>query len=160
MGRRGPAPQPVPLKILKGRGHGLDQAGLPIPAVPKFERAAPEPPVWLADEARELWTRVAPSLDRLELLKCEDREVFAAYCTAWARFVTAVKLYQTEGLTRRHPTTGHSVTHPAVKIAETAGRDLLRFAQDFGLTPSAEINLAASPKVAAAVDDAFAGGAS
>ena len=39
MGKRGPAPQPVPLKILKGRGHGLDQAGLPIPAVPKFERA-------------------------------------------------------------------------------------------------------------------------
>ena len=158
MGRRGPACDPVPLKVLKGRGNGKDSIGRPIPVVPKFERAEPEAPEFLADEAKELWSRVAPSLDRLDLLKCEDREVFAAYCTAWARFVAAVKTYQAEGLTRRHPTTGHGVIHPAVKVAEAAGRDLLRLAQEFGLTPSAEINLATSPKVAAADDDPFGGG--
>ena len=78
---------------------------------------------------------------------------------AWARFVAAVQLYQREGLSRAHPTTGHAVVHPAVKIAEAAGRDMLRLAQDFGLTPSAEINLAATAKHDTDEFDAFAGGA-
>jgi P27 family predicted phage terminase small subunit len=156
MGKRGPAPDPIPLKILKGRGNGKDSIGRPIPAPPPFERAAPEPPAWLEAEALKVWERVAPALDRLDLLKDEDREAFAAYCTAWARFVDAVGTYQADGLTIEMPPSGRVVAHPAVKIAEAAGRDLLRYAQEFGLTPSAEINVA-KPPVSDAGDDPFGG---
>jgi P27 family predicted phage terminase small subunit len=157
MGRRGPAPEPVGLKILKGIGGGRDQAGAPIPVPPAFDRGAPEPPAWLEAEALKVWTRVAPSLDRLDLLKDEDREAFAAYCTAWARFVDAVGTYQAEGLTIAMPPSGRVVAHPAVRVAESAGRDLLRFAQEFGLTPSAEINLAKPAKPVSSDDDKFGG---
>ena len=51
MGKRGPAPEPIPLRILKGRGNGKDVAGRPIPKVPPFERCAPEAPGWLDPEA-------------------------------------------------------------------------------------------------------------
>jgi len=160
MGRRGPAPDPIPLKILKGDGRGRDQAGKPIPHVPAFERACPTAPDWLAPEARELWERVAPALDALDLLKPEDRETFAAYCTCWSRFVDAVRTYQREGVIFEDVKGGYPRQHPAVKIAEAAGRDLFRHAREFGLTPSAEVALAVPPKLAADDDDPFAAGAS
>ena len=148
--------QPVPLKILTGRSPGRDSGGRPIPQAPAFERAAPEPPKWLDDEAKALWTRVASSLEQLNLIKDEDCESFAAYCTAWSRFVAAVKTYQREGLTIVNPTTGHTSTHPAVHIAAVASRELLRFASQFGLTPAAEVALARPPKPDDAEEDPFA----
>jgi len=156
MGRRGPAPDPVPLKILKGRGNGRDSMGRPIPAVPKFNRGAPDPPPWLDPEAAALWARVAPSLERLDLIKDEDAESFAAYCTAWSRFVAAVKTYQREGLTATNPSSGRISTHPAVHVAMAAGRNLLRYAQEFGLTPAAELNLGKPPRPDVDIDDPFA----
>jgi P27 family predicted phage terminase small subunit len=157
MGKRGPAPEPIQLKILKGIGNGKDQAGLPIPVPPAFDRGAPEPPAWLEPEAEKVWKRVAPSLDRLDLLKDEDREVFAAYCSAWSRFVDAVGTYQAEGLTITTAPHGRIVPHPAVKIAEAASRELRQLAQEFGLTPAAEINLAKPDKPPTSDDDKFSG---
>lgn len=145
MGRRGPAPDPVGLKVIKGRGEGKDSMGRAIPKVPEFDRGTPEPPPWLDEVARELWERVAPALDRLDLLKPEDREVFAAYCVAWSRFSAAVATYTVEGLTMTNPQSGRVAVHPAVTVAEKAAAQLHRFAQDFGLTPSAELNLGKKP---------------
>lgn len=155
MAKPGRVAEPVPLKILKGRGNGKDQAGMPIPKVPSFERAAPDPPEWLDDEAAELWGRVAPSLDALDLLKPEDRETFATYCTTWSRYVAAVAVYQREGVMLTDATSGYPKAHPAVKVAEVAGRDLYRFAQEFGLTPSAEINLSRPAAPTSDDDDNF-----
>jgi P27 family predicted phage terminase small subunit len=74
---------------------------------------------------------------------------------AWGRLVAAVATYEAEGLTLVNAKTGSTVTHPAVKIAEAAGRDLLRYAQEFGLTPAAELNLAKPPRPDAGDDDPF-----
>lgn len=157
MGKRGPAPDPIPLKVLKGLPGRRDQAGKPIPAAPEFTRGIPEAPGWLEPEALKVWNRVAASLDRLDLLKDGDRETFAAYCTSWSRLVDAAGAYQAEGLMITTPS-GRIVPHPAVRIAESASRDLLRFAQQFGLTPAAEINLARPAKSDS--EDDFFGGAS
>jgi len=62
--------------MLKGRGGGRDSRGYAIPTAPAFEHEPPEPPDWLSEEALALWRRVAPALDRLDLLKDEDREAF------------------------------------------------------------------------------------
>lgn len=159
MARTGRPSQPAALKVLKGRGPGKDSAGRPIPEVPKFDRGAPDAPEWLDDVARELWDRVAPNLDRLDLLKPDDREIFAAYCESWSRFTAAVASYKSEGLIAVNPTTGRMAPHPAVAIAERAAAQLHRFAQDFGLTPAAELNLGKKPSGAdsSAEADPFAG---
>jgi P27 family predicted phage terminase small subunit len=158
MGKRGPAPDPIPLKILKGIGNGKDQAGYPIPAAPPFERGIPDAPPWLTPDAREVWDRVAPTLDRLDLLKPEDREAFTCYCEAWATYRAALKEVRTYGLTIESHKTGMQHKNPSVTVMETAANQLLRFAQQFGLTPVAEVALAKPPKPAEDSDDRYGAG--
>lgn len=153
---RGRPSQPAALKLLKGKGPGRDSAGRVVPEVPKFNRGVPDPPQWLDDVALELWQRVAPSLDRLDLIKPEDREIFAAYCESWSRFTAAVAAYKSEGLTVANPTTGRIAPHPAVAIAQQSAQQMHRFAQDFGLTPAAELNLGKKPQNVDDTVDPFA----
>lgn len=77
-----------------------------------------------------------PGLARLDLLKPEDRAALAAYCEAWATFVTATRVVQREGLTIE--ARQGRLPHPAVGIARAAGREVRAWAAHFGLTPSAE----------------------
>lgn len=152
-----PAAKPPALKLLSGRGQGKDSAGRPVPTPPKFTREAPEPPEWLDGEALAEWNRVAPDLETLDLLKPADRATLAAYCETWARWVCAVKQYKAEGITVINPDSGRVGKHPAVAIAEAAATQLRAFANDFGLSPAAERNLAMSPKSDGNEDDPFAG---
>jgi P27 family predicted phage terminase small subunit len=153
---RGRPRDPTPLKVLKGRSNGTDQAGYQIPEPPAFDHGVPVAPDWLEPEAREVWDRVAPSLDRLDLLKPDDRENFAAYCMAWSRFVAASKTHIREGMFLKHKN-GVPFTNPAVREAEQAAAQLLRLAQQFGLTPAAEINLAKPRKAVTSDNDKFGG---
>jgi P27 family predicted phage terminase small subunit len=156
MATRGRPPDPIPLKILKGRGKGLDVAGYRIPDPPVFNRGAPDPPDWLTTTARELWDRIAPGLDRLDLLKPEDYTSFVAYCETWSTYLEALEQVRAGGLIVSHSKTGMQHKNPAVSVLENAGTQLLRFAQQFGLTPSAEVALARPGKLDD-TDDPFAG---
>ena len=142
MGKRGPAPEPIPLRILKGRGNGKDVAGRPIPKVPAFERCAPEAPGWLDPEALAEWERVVPGLDAVGSIKPEDRGIITARCVAWSRAVHAEAIIAAEGCTVVNPQSGRLATHPAVYIAAAAWRDVVKFGAPLGLDPSSEVNLA------------------
>lgn len=133
------AQQPANLLLLNGRGNGTDSGGRKVKATPEFRRIAPKPPSWLSREAAAEWRRVAPGLQRLDLLKEEDRATLAAYCETWATFVLATRLVATEGLTIEAKQ--GTLAHPAVAIARNAGRELRAFAGQFGLTPVAEMAL-------------------
>lgn len=152
-----PAAKPPALKLLNGRGNGKDSAGRPVPAVPKFAREAPEPPEWLTGEALAEWNRVVPQLESLDLLKVADAATLAAYCETWARYVSAVKEYQANGLTLINPDSGRVGKNPAVSIAEAAATQLRALANDFGLSPAAERNIASAPKQDGNESDPFAG---
>ena len=155
MGKRGPAPDPVPLKILKGIGHGRDSMGRLIPDVPRFERSAPEPPPWLSEQARAAWEAIAPELEALGLLKIQNGLMFTAICESWATYVAALARVRAEGLTIVNPKTLMEHKNPALTALEVAGRDLLRYTHEFGLTPAAELNLAKPPRPDAGDDDPF-----
>jgi P27 family predicted phage terminase small subunit len=131
-------PEPIPLKILKGRSATKDIAGRPIPVPPAFERTLPEPPPWLDATARAEWTRVGPALDALGLIKDEDCAMFATYCETYSSYVAAVAAVREQGSVLTNPQTGHRHKNPMVTIVEIARRDLRLFARDFGLTPAAE----------------------
>lgn len=141
MTKPGPKPKPPKLLLLNGRSDGKDSGGRTVPAPPPFKRAAPRPPTWLSREAKAEWRRVAPGLERLDLVKPEDRAALAAYCEIWARYVAAVKQYTAEGLVLANPDTGRQHQHPAVAIANAAESQLRHYAAEFGLTPSAERNV-------------------
>ncbi|MEV6226857.1 phage terminase small subunit P27 family [Saccharopolyspora shandongensis] len=140
--------QPAALKLLHGRGNGTDSGGRKVATGPGFRRIAPEAPEWLSPEAAAEWGRVVPGLQRLDILKEEDRAVLAAYCETWARFVEATRDVQTNGLTITNRSTRKdgtesewTTTNPAVGIAKAAGTELRAFAAHFGLTPSTEAAL-------------------
>lgn len=136
MGARGPAAAPAGLRLLAGRGNGTDSGGRKVAPPPAFRRIAPDPPTWLPREAKAEWRRVAPGLQRLDLLKEEDRASFAAYCDTWSRYVDATRAVQREGLTC--VAAQGVIQHPCVKIALSLSRELRLWANQFGLTPSAE----------------------
>jgi P27 family predicted phage terminase small subunit len=145
----GRTPQPAALKLIKGRTEGRDSGGRVVTPGPDFRRIAPAAPDWLSPEAAAEWARVVPGLQRLDLLKEEDRAVLAAYCETWSTFVTATRMVTLEGITSEITTTSASgaettrvVAHPAVAIARNAGRELRGFAAQFGLTPASEQALA------------------
>ncbi|WP_042904540.1 phage terminase small subunit P27 family, partial [Mycobacterium tuberculosis] len=106
---------------------------------------APDAPDWLDAEALAEWRRVAPTLERLDLLKPEDRALLSAYCETWSVYVAAVQRVRAEGLTITSPKSGVVHRNPAVTVAETARMHLLRLASEFGLTPAAEQRLAVAP---------------
>ncbi|MFF9894963.1 phage terminase small subunit P27 family [Streptomyces longispororuber] len=135
--------QPAALRLLGGRSEGRDSGGRPVNPGPAFKRVPPQAPEWLSDEAAAEWARVVPGLQRLELLKPEDRAALAAYCEAWAVFREATETVQREGLTIEAKQ--GTLAHPAVAIARNAGRELRSWAAHFGLTPSTEQALAKGP---------------
>ncbi|MFI5685893.1 phage terminase small subunit P27 family [Streptomyces sp. NPDC051636] len=155
--------QPAALKLLHGRGNGRDSGGRVVNQGPAFRRIPPKPPTWLSREAAAEWRRVAPGLQRLDLLKEEDRAVLAAYCETWSQFVEATRTVTKEGITTQVVTvsasgseTTRTVPHPAVTIARSAGRELRAFAAQFGLTPSSEQALARGADDGSEDDNPFA----
>ncbi len=51
--------------------------------------AAPEPPEWLNDEAREEWWRVVNGYAVSGIITPLDRGMLATYCSMWSRFAAA-----------------------------------------------------------------------
>ena len=137
-------PEPPQLRLLKGVRPGRDSGGRKVKAPPSFQRTTPKPPTWLSREAAAEWNRVVPGLQRLDILKEEDRAALTAYCETWSVFVDATRTVQREGLTTT-TAAGGIKPHPAVGIARTAGRELRSYAALFGLSPAAESALGAAP---------------
>ncbi|MFE2600122.1 phage terminase small subunit P27 family [Streptomyces sp. NPDC059396] len=142
-------PQPAALRLLTGRADGRDSGGRKVNVGPGFRRIAPSAPTWLSKEAAAEWRRVVPGLQRLDLLKPEDRAMLAAYCETWSVYVAATREVTRDGITSVVVTTRadgssseRTVPNPAVAIARNAGRELRGFAAQFGLTPSTEQALA------------------
>lgn len=156
--------QPAALQLLKGRGNGTDSGGRKVATPPPFKRVAPKPPTWLSREAAAEWKRVVPGLQRLDLLKEEDRATLAAYCETWATYMSATRDVTRRGLTVFKVTTTRSgdvieqeIPNPSVIIARAAGKELRAWATHYGLTPSAETALSKGGDDGTEGDNPFAG---
>jgi len=137
---RGRKPTPTHLKLVRGNpGKRRLNAAEPSP-----ERTLPSPPPELSADARAEWDRVAGELHRIGVLSGIDRAALAAYCQAYGRWVVAERAIAkmaerdqlTEGLMIK-TTNGNAVQNPLVGTANKAMADLVRYAAEFGMTPSA-----------------------
>ena len=139
MGKRGPAPAPTALKLVKGTRKDRVNRSEPAPGV---EEVAP--PAWLSDEARQLWDQLAPDLERQGVLKVWDCEEFAVWCDAAARRREAAAVLSAGQSVSREPVmskggelVGHKlVRNPWTLVLKDTTDTLLRFGARFGLTPS------------------------
>ncbi len=117
------------------------------PDEPKPPVAAPTAPTWLCREAKAEWARVVPQLVKLGVIARIDRAALVAYCESWADYHAAVRAVRVEGKTFTTPQ-GYIAKNPMVTILNESRAAVLRFAQEFGLTPSARARVSGQPRQA------------
>ncbi len=144
----GPPPTPTVIKLLRGNpGRRRINRHEPMPACGE---AVPEPPDFLAPDARDEWWRVAPELWHLGVLTVLDVNLFGAYCQSYARWRLAEEALQR--MVDRDPVMngfiirrkdGEAAKNPLVKAARDAARDMIMFAGQFGIGAAARARISA-----------------
>lgn len=143
--------KPSHLKILDGRGNGRDSGGRTVPEPPKFQRAVPEKPIGpdgkvdLSPAAERMWDAIIQELPKADLLKPIDGYALQVGCETFARWYEAKRLRLLQpnfGLLAK-TSQGMGVS-PLVRVESEASREFRAWCAEFGLTPAAEVKLAAS----------------
>lgn len=105
----------------------------------------PKCPPHLQAEARKEWKRISVELEKLGLVSRLDRAALAAYCTAWAEAVHCEKKIDAmnaadpngeAGLVSYTPS-GYVQMSVWVQIRNRAYDRMMKFAAEFGMSPSA-----------------------
>jgi P27 family predicted phage terminase small subunit len=136
----GPKPKPTHLKLITGQ----TRAGRINRAEPQPRPALPRPPAELSEDALIEWKRVSRQLIAVGILTTIDRGTLAAYCQAHGRWLQAERALAdmakrdqlTSGLMiKTHH--GNVIQNPLVGTANKSMNDMVRFAAELGMTPSA-----------------------
>jgi P27 family predicted phage terminase small subunit len=157
---RGRKPKPTHLKLVAGNAgkRPLNKAE------PKHALSIPSPPAELSDDAKVEWGRVAERLYRAGTLTEVDRSALAAYCQAYGRWIqaerTLAKLAEADKATGGlliKTSNGNAIQNPLVGIANKAASDMVRYAAEFGMTPSARSRIKAEGQAPGDEADQFFG---
>ena len=148
MAQRGRKPKPTAVKVLEGNpGKRSLNTGEPKP-----EKKAPRCPAWLEDEAKAEWERMSTVLENMGMLTDMDMVAFAGYCQAYARWKEAEEFLSQHGSIVRTPN-GYLQQVPQVSIAQTNLKIVLKFCEQFGLTPSSRSRIVADKSVEETTDE-------
>lgn len=150
MAPRGRKPKPTHLKLVTGNPgrRALNETE------PQPDPAVPLPPPHLCDEAKVEWGRVCEHLHRLKLLSEIDRASLAAYAQAYGRWVQAeralARMAESDQVTKGllvKTRNGNAIQNPLVGTANKAMADMMRYAAEFGMTPSARSRISTDAQV-------------
>ena len=134
----GRMPTPTAIKVLRGNpGKRALPKGEPRPATGD---RVPSAPRWLSEEARAEWRRLAPRLHAVGLLTEVDGTALGLLCEAFAQYVTAKAVVDREGMLLVSEK-GNSYQHPAAGLMTQARGELMKWAREFGMTPSARTRI-------------------
>lgn len=143
MSKRGPAPQPTRIKLLKGNpGHRPINKDEPQPTLAK----SPKYPAYFGPIAKAEWKRIVPKLKELGLLTDIDVVALEVYCMTYSEYVQAEKVLEKKGrvylaLTRD----GNSLkARPEVGISQKARHLMKAYLAEFGMTPSSRSKVVVS----------------
>ena len=138
MGTTGPTPKPTALKVLQGNpGKRALPKGEPRPATGD---RVPSAPRWLSEEARAEWKRLAPRLHAVGLLTEVGTQALGLLCEAFAQYMAAKTVVDSEGLLLVSEK-GNAYQHPAAGLMTQARGELMKWAREFGMTPSARTRI-------------------
>lgn len=137
--------KPTNLTVLEG-----NPGKRKIKTEPQPPPGLPEPPGHLDAYALEEWNRVAEGLSVMRIFTVVDCAALAAYCNAYSRWRTAEEQIKRRiekangdklaGLIDK-TSNGNIIQNCLIGIANKAAGDMVRFASEFGMTPSARARL-------------------
>jgi P27 family predicted phage terminase small subunit len=139
--------KPTALKLIQGT-HRKDRAVANEPK-PKASARVPAPPGELGKMAKNEWRRIAKELHAMGVLTRIDTKGLANYCQAYDDMLTARGLLHAWNLANPDSInvvksmTGNIKTHPYLSQMREARIDMMRFAAEFGLTPSSRSRVSA-----------------
>lgn len=141
MGRRGPAPEPTHLKLLKGNPgkRALNKEE------PKPDRGKLTAPAWLNRAAKLEWRRVVKHLDELGMSTDFDRSMLATYCQAYSRLQELEKIVEELGFTFTTEK-GYVCQRPEFGMAQRQATLVRGLASEFGMSPSSRTRVRAPTK--------------
>jgi len=136
MGKRGPKKTPTNILKLRGSRRAEDRPK----NQPKPKQGMPKPPDFLQGKALEEWYRKAQMLYEQGTLTLIDDTALGAYCLAYGLMCEALELCQNKKTGKMNliakTVNGNFVQYPALGIYRTALRDMMKFAAEFGMTPT------------------------
>lgn len=128
-----------------GRGEGRDSGGRKIPETPAFGRAVPAKPEGLSEVAERMWDAIVAELPKLQILKPLDAFALEVGCETYARWHAAKRLrLERDGSGLLAKTSQGVGVSPLVRVESEASREFRAWCAEFGLTPAAEVKLAAA----------------
>ena len=107
-----------------------------MPAPSPVFSSQPHAPRWLNEEARREWRRVVRELHRTGVLTMVDVATLEAYCVSYARWRHGERMLEGQPEVIESDK-GNLYQNPWYGVARTAMRDMLRLAQELGMTPAA-----------------------
>ena len=132
---------PTRLKLLRGNpGRRPLNRNEPQPQ-PRLPRA----PEHLSEAAKKEWKRAGRFLLQLGLISDIDLAAFAAYCTAYGRWVEAEQALQTYGLMLKSPG-GFPVQSPYLGVANRALEQMRSLLSELGMSPASRTKVDAVPQ--------------
>jgi P27 family predicted phage terminase small subunit len=139
---RGRRPQPDALKAAKGNpGKRAIAPSTPTDADKAAAKvtSATKPPGKLTAAALSVWRQTAPELERMNFLRPTDRQAFARYCDAVARFWDVRQKLTKAGATYWTDSAHGKMQriNPLFIVEERLARRLTELEDRFGLSPSA-----------------------
>lgn len=115
---------------------------------PKRPKSALAAPAHLDLVAATEWRRLSREMQLLGTLTSVDRAAFTAYCQCWSTYVHAqqridanAKNKKTAGGLLMTTAAGNVIQDPLIGIRNTALRDLVRYAVEFGFTPASRVRV-------------------
>lgn len=138
MGKRGPRKIPTNLRLLSGE-HRPSQVNYNEPIAPDEGLICPDD---ASDEVKAIWDETVAYLESMKMARTPDRYALRCYCEAVVNYRRAANLVaQSPPLIKGGR--GNLVTNPAWRVERECSRTILRWAQEFGFTPSARSSIVA-----------------
>jgi len=145
MGRRGPRPEPTPLKVLRGN-----------PGRRPVNKKEPQPsadgvamPSHLGEVAKAKWKDILPLLQAVKVMTRADVEALARYCDTYEWWISTRAVLKKDGDTYPILNDAGEIKYiaqrPEVSIAHKLAAQLRQLESDFGLSPAARSSLKVEP---------------
>jgi P27 family predicted phage terminase small subunit len=137
MGRRGTKPKPTEMKRLAG-----NPGKRPLPSRDRQPESTDlkAPTGHLPRQGWLLWNRLAPHLSEMGLFSELDRQALEMLCLHYAYAYKAEKGLRSQGLMATG-SMGQLVKHPLHQVFMDHSKAFLRYATEFGMTPSSLASL-------------------